>query len=58
MCLRACSNNKGNDMGGGGMFDGLFMGLVLAGAVLGLAMAGICWFFYWLWCHIDIVWIP
>lgn len=43
---------------GPGMFDGIFMGLLLCGVVLGLLFAGLGWFLYWLWCHIDIVWLP
>lgn len=43
---------------GPGMFDGMLAGMLLIGALLGLAFAGLLWFLYWLWCHIDIVWIP
>ena len=30
--------------------------LVVAGIVA--VIGGIGWLLYWLWCHIDIVWIP
>ncbi len=33
-------------------------GVLLIGALLGAVLCGFCWFLYWLWCHIDIVWIP
>lgn len=45
-------------MVGPGMFDGIFTAILLIGAILGIAVAGLGWFLYWLWCHIDIVWIP
>ena len=33
-------------------------GILLIGALLGIVIAGIGWFLYWLCCHIHIVWIP
>jgi hypothetical protein len=45
-------------MVGPGMFDGMLTALLLIGALLGLAFASLIWLAYWLWCHIDIVWIP
>jgi len=45
-------------MVGPGMFDGLLTGLILFGMVLGVAFCGLAWLAYYLWCHIDIVWLP
>jgi hypothetical protein len=45
-------------MVGPGMFDGVFTALLVIGAILGAALCGLGWLAYWLWCHIDIVWIP
>lgn len=45
-------------MVGPGMFDGMLAGLLIIGAILGVALCGLVWLAYWLWCHIDIVWVP
>jgi hypothetical protein len=45
-------------MVGPGMFDGIFTALLVLGAIIGAALCGLGWLAYWLWCHIDIVWIP
>lgn len=39
------------------MFDGLFTGLLLIGALIGLGLAGLIWFLVWLFSHIDINWV-
>ncbi len=49
-------------MVGPGMFSeafaSLFIVVLFIGVALGLLAVGLGWLVYWLWCHIDIVWIP
>lgn len=40
-----------------GMFDNLIRDLLIAGAVLGLGIAGLIWLAVWLWSHLSIAWI-
>lgn len=36
----------------------MIFGVLVIGAIIGAALCGLGWLGYWLWCHIDIVWIP
>lgn len=44
----------------GNIVDGLLAGVLIVGAIIGLAFAGIIWLFVWLFRHIDITitWVP
>ena len=41
----------------GSMFDGLVGGLIMLGIIVGLGIAGLIWFFVWLFGHIELSWI-
>jgi hypothetical protein len=43
----------GNAMGGA-----LFMAACLVVAGIFAVLGGLCWLAYFLWCHVDIRWIP
>ena len=36
----------------------MLAGVLLIGALIGAALVGVGFGVYYLWCHIDIVWIP
>ena len=41
----------------GRMFEGLFATLILLGVCVGLGIAALIWFLFWLFGHLDITWI-
>jgi hypothetical protein len=41
----------------GRMFDGIFTGLLVIGALIGLGIAGLIWLIVWLCQHVRIEWV-
>lgn len=42
---------------GPGMFDNLIVGLIGIGVAIGLCLAGLIWFLFWVFSHLTIAWI-
>lgn len=42
---------------GPGMFDGLVSGLLIMGAVMGIALCALAWGLYWLCSHLSLSWV-
>ena len=42
----------------GRFFSETFLIAALIGAAVAAILGGLAWLVYWLWCHIDIVWVP